>query len=188
MYSDMSMRIMACSSSNRNSASARASSVLPTPVGPRKMNEPIGRRGSLRPARERRMAVGDARQRFVLADDALPQTLFHRDQLLHFAFQHLRNRNAGPLADDLGDVFLVNLFLQHARLLAVHRRAELGDLSFELRQLAVLDLRGAVVIALARGFLLLELQRARCAPSARALWRWLPSPASSAPSARWPLP
>ena len=32
----------ACSSSNRNSASARASSVLPTPVGPRKRNEPIG--------------------------------------------------------------------------------------------------------------------------------------------------
>ena len=46
MYSDMSMRTMWVSSSNRNSASARASSVLPTPVGPRKMNEPIGRLGS----------------------------------------------------------------------------------------------------------------------------------------------
>src|SRR5918996_1285 len=46
MYSLMSMRIMACSSSNRNSASARASSVLPTPVGPKNMNEPIGRFGS----------------------------------------------------------------------------------------------------------------------------------------------
>ncbi len=34
MYSLMSMRTMARSSSNRNSASARASSVLPTPVGP----------------------------------------------------------------------------------------------------------------------------------------------------------
>jgi len=32
-YSDMSMRTMACSSSKRNSASARASSVLPTPSG-----------------------------------------------------------------------------------------------------------------------------------------------------------
>ena len=149
---------MACSSSNRNSASARASSVLPTPVGPRKMNEPIGRRGSLSPARERRMALDDARDRLVLADDALAQTLFHRDQLLHFAFQHLRDRNAGPLADDLGDVFLVHLFLQHARLLAVHRCAELLDLSFELRQLAILDLRGAVVVALARGFLLFQLE------------------------------
>ena len=34
----------------------RASSVLPTPDGPRKTNEPVGRLGSLRPARERRIA------------------------------------------------------------------------------------------------------------------------------------
>src|SRR6266404_4338991 len=34
----------------------RASSVLPTPVGPRNINDPIGRFGSLSPARERRMA------------------------------------------------------------------------------------------------------------------------------------
>src|SRR5438552_1110736 len=42
MYSPMSMRTMAFSSSNRYSARARASSVLPTPVGPRNMNEPTG--------------------------------------------------------------------------------------------------------------------------------------------------
>ena len=48
---------MACSSSKRNSARARAVSVLPTPVGPRKIKEPMGRLGSLRPARERRMAL-----------------------------------------------------------------------------------------------------------------------------------
>ena len=47
-YSDMSRRTMARSSSNMNSASARASSVFPTPVGPRKTNEPIGRFGSCR--------------------------------------------------------------------------------------------------------------------------------------------
>ena len=37
---------MAFSSSNRNSARALASSVLPTPEGPRKMKEPMGRLGS----------------------------------------------------------------------------------------------------------------------------------------------
>src|SRR5436305_975364 len=42
MYSLMSMRIIAFSSSNKNSARARESSVFPTPVGPRKMKEPIG--------------------------------------------------------------------------------------------------------------------------------------------------
>ena len=60
MYSDMSMRIMACSESNMNSASARASSVLPTPVGPMNRNVPIGRFGSCRPARERRSALDTA--------------------------------------------------------------------------------------------------------------------------------
>src|ERR671939_298055 len=55
MYSDMSMRTIACSESNINSASARASSVLPTPVGPMKRKVPIGRFGSCSPALE----VGD---------------------------------------------------------------------------------------------------------------------------------
>src|SRR5206468_3056989 len=51
MYSDMSSCTSASSSPNRNSASAFDSSVLPTPLGPRKMNEPLGRFGSFRPAR-----------------------------------------------------------------------------------------------------------------------------------------
>ena len=55
MYSLMSTRMSADSSANRNFASARASSVFPTPVGPEKMNDPIGRRGSLSPARLRRI-------------------------------------------------------------------------------------------------------------------------------------
>ena len=60
MYSDMSIRTIDSSSPKRNSASVRPSSVLPTPEGPRKMNEPLGRLGSLRPARERRMALDTA--------------------------------------------------------------------------------------------------------------------------------
>ena len=56
MYSDMSRLMRADSSPKRNSASVLASSVFPTPDGPRKMNEPLGRLGSLRPARVRRMA------------------------------------------------------------------------------------------------------------------------------------
>ena len=50
MYSDISILIMLFSESNRASDSAFASSVLPTPVGPRNMNEPIGLFSSLRPA------------------------------------------------------------------------------------------------------------------------------------------
>ena len=57
MYSDMSIWIKASRSPNMNSAKVWARKVLPTPVGPRKMKEPIGRRGSLRSARERRSAL-----------------------------------------------------------------------------------------------------------------------------------
>ena len=57
----MSMRTMARSSSKRKSASDLASSVLPTPVGPRKRNEPVGRSGSAIPARLRRTASLTAR-------------------------------------------------------------------------------------------------------------------------------
>ncbi len=61
MYSLMSRWISASSSPNMNSASALESSVLPTPDGPTKMNDPIGRFGSFSPARARRMALATAR-------------------------------------------------------------------------------------------------------------------------------
>ena len=111
-YSDMSIRIIACSSSNRNSASARASSVLPTPVGPRKMKLPSGRLGSCSPARAPDR-VGDGRDGLVLADDALVQPLLHLQQLLDLAFHQPADRDAGPAADDLGDVLLVDFLLEH---------------------------------------------------------------------------
>ena len=56
MYSVMSMRTMLRSSSKRHSARLLASSVLPTPVGPRKRKLPMGLLGSEMPARERWMA------------------------------------------------------------------------------------------------------------------------------------
>ena len=122
MNSDMSMRTIARSSSNRNSASARASSVLPTPVGPMKMKLPMGRFGSCKPGARAPDRVGDRGDRLVLADHALLEALLHRDQLLDLALHHARDGHAGPLADDLGDVFLVHLFLEHLLVLL-----ELGE-------------------------------------------------------------
>ena len=60
IYSLMSMRMRLSSSPKSASPSALHSSVLPTPVGPRKMNEPMGRLGSFRPARARRTARATA--------------------------------------------------------------------------------------------------------------------------------
>ena len=89
-----------------NSASALASSVLPTPVGPRKMNEPIGRLGSFSPARARRTALASVRDRLFLADDALVQRVLHLQQALDLLAGDAHQRDAGPHRDDLGDVLL----------------------------------------------------------------------------------
>src|ERR1051325_8187747 len=65
----MSIRIIADSSSNRNSASARASSVLPTPVGPRNRKLPIGRFRSFTPAAPRGdRDLGESPRSLGLAD------------------------------------------------------------------------------------------------------------------------
>ena len=97
MYSDMSMRTRWVSSSNRNSARARASSVFPTPVGPRKMNEPMGRLGSCRPARERRTALAMAstawscpitrvcrRSSILVRRSCSPSSIFSTGMPVHF--------------------------------------------------------------------------------------------------------
>ena len=111
MNSLMSILISASSLPNMNSASALASSVLPTPVGPRKMNEPIGRFGSLSPARARRTAF----ETMPIAS-SWPMTracsdLFHVEQPLGLLLGDPRDRDAGPHRDDLGDVLLVDLRL-----------------------------------------------------------------------------
>ena len=73
-YSDMSTRTIFFSSPNRNSATAFASSVLPTPVGPRNSSTPSGRSkpslsGPLFSTSRRATAL----TRLLLPDDALLQ-------------------------------------------------------------------------------------------------------------------
>ena len=60
MYSDISTRIIACSLPKTASASALEISVLPTPVGPKNRNEPIGLLGSFKPTRPRLTAFATA--------------------------------------------------------------------------------------------------------------------------------
>ena len=92
------------------SARALHSSVLPTPVGPEeheRADRPIRILQAAAAAADR---VGDRLDRFVLADDALVQAVFHDQQLGPLGFQHAGDRNAGPGADDFGD-FLFGDFL-----------------------------------------------------------------------------
>src|ERR1700688_2812634 len=115
MYSDMSMRSRARSSSKRNSAKG-ASQFGFADTGRAEKNE--GADGALGIAETGAGAadcVGDALQSLVLADHAVAQALLHGDQLLHFAFEHFRDGNASPLGNDAGDVFFIYFFSEHAR-------------------------------------------------------------------------
>ena len=82
MNSLMSILMSASSLPNMNSASALASSVFPTPVGPRKMNEPIGRFGILEPGARAADGLGDDLDRLLLADDPAVERLLHVEQPL----------------------------------------------------------------------------------------------------------
>ena len=83
----------------------------------------------------------------ITPDDALTQAVLHRDQLLHLAFEHLGDGDAGPLGDDGGDVFFVYLFLEHSvGGFGVGRCGfgELAEFGFCLGDLAVLEFGGAL--------------------------------------------
>ena len=138
------MRTIASCASNMNSASARASSVLPTPVGPRKRNVPIGRSGSCRPARERRRALDTAS-----TASSWPMTRSCRRSSMWTSFStspsiRRDDRDAGPARDDLGDVLGVDLLLEEAGRLAVGALLGLGELALELGDLAVAQLGRAL--------------------------------------------
>ena len=86
--------------------------------------------------------VGDRGHRLVLADHALVQTVLEADELLDLAFEQTRDGHAGPLRDDLGDVFVVDLFFEHrvVALQLVELARRVLDLGFELGNPAVSDL------------------------------------------------
>src|SRR5450631_1741563 len=115
MYSDMSSRIMDFSSSNKNSASARASSVFPTPVGPRKIKDPIGRLGSESPARFRRMefATRSSAESCPMTRLSSGDSLFGRREFAVADFRHLRQVSA-PFQAQLLGLKLFDLFLDAA--------------------------------------------------------------------------
>ena len=108
MNSLMSILMSASSLPNMNSASAFASSVLPTPVGPRKMNEPIGPLGILEPGPSAADGLRDDLDRLLLADDPAVEGVLHVEQPLRLLGGDPGDRDAGPHRHDLGDLLLVD--------------------------------------------------------------------------------
>ena len=124
----MSMRTMAFSVSNRYSASAFASSVLPTPVGPRNRKLPMGLFGI---GQARAVAADGAGHRRDTAS-SWPTTrscssLFQIDELLHFALHHLRERGCPSTAETTSAISSsVDLLLQDGAVLLLGVQRCLG--------------------------------------------------------------
>ena len=98
-------------------------------------------------------------------------TLLEMRELRHLAFEQARDRDAGPRADDLGDLLLGDLLAEHRRaglqLLEPLRRPRRAGRS-SCGDAPVADLGGALQVALALG----ALARPCCASSSSALRRW----------------
>src|SRR4030095_15139734 len=104
----MSIWMRASSSPNRKFASAFDSSVLPTPDGPAKMNDPDGRLGSFRPARVRRMACDT--DRTASCWPVIPlcswSSMWSRRVV---SLGQLDHGDPGPVGEHLGDLLVVHL-------------------------------------------------------------------------------
>ena len=146
---------MLLSLSNSAAASVLASSVFPTPVGPRKMNEPIGRRGSRDPGAGPDHRVGDQLDGLVLADDPLAQDLVQLEQLLPFALLKPGDGDAGPRGDDLGDLLGGDHLAQQPALALFGGELLLlgGQPALQFADGAVAQLGGAVEVVGAFGLL-----------------------------------
>ena len=89
----------------------------------------------------------------LLADQAPPDRVLHAQQLAGLALEHPPGRDAGPGADDVGDVVGANLVLDHRSLAAGCGRGRLGCLRlgqilFESGDLAVHERGCALKVAI----------------------------------------
>ena len=101
----MSKRSIELSSPNKKFASVRATSVLPTPVGPRKQERTHGPLRILEPGPRAANGARHDLYRGLLSDDALVQLVFHVDELVELFFLDRVDRNPRPGGHDPLDVF-----------------------------------------------------------------------------------
>ncbi len=150
MNSLISMRTIAWSSSNRNEASALVSSVLPTPVGPRNMNEPMGRSDpAARTGPPDR--GGNGFHRFRLANNPLGQLGFHAQELVLLALEHLVHGIAGPARNNLCHHIRRHLLGHEGTILLRPGRFQCGQLLFQRGNDAIGQFPGALEFTLPLG-------------------------------------
>ena len=104
----------------------------------------------LQPGAGAKHRVGDRRDRLVLADHPFVEPGAEFQEFFLFTLHQLRDRNVGPAADDRGDILFVHLLFQQAAAgIGLDRRFGFGDLVFDLRDRAVLELGGLLVVVFA---------------------------------------
>ena len=81
----------------------------------------MGRSGSERPARLRRMAPATDADGLVLADHPLVQLLFQVHQLGHLSLHHLLHGDARPGAHHFGDLVVGHFLLEDGAVLLASR-------------------------------------------------------------------
>ena len=130
-----------------------ASSVLPTPDGPRKMNEPRRALRVLEAGAGAADGLADGLDGLLLADDPLVELVLHAQELGGLLLGELVDGDAGPQREHLGDGFLVDLVEQvDAGRLDLDL---LGVLLGEELLLAVAQAAGLLEVLRLDGFLLL---------------------------------
>src|SRR5699024_12158786 len=85
----------------------------------------------------------------VLADEALAESVLHAQELLRFPFEQAAGGNSRPGPDDLGDLIRADVVGDHRSfgLAGLFLPFRLRDLRLDLRDLAVVEARGAVEVA-----------------------------------------
>ena len=136
------MRTIAEASSNRNSASALVSSVLPTPVG-QEQERAEGAIGVLKAGAGAANRGGHGLDGIFLADDPRSITA---SMLSSFRARppSSAQRNTRPAADDAGDVLVGHFLAQHG---AFGRHLRRRELLFEIRDAAILEFTGPREVA-----------------------------------------
>jgi hypothetical protein len=146
MNSDMSMRTIAFSSSNRKFGERLGQLGLADAGGAEEHERADRPVRVLQAGAGAAHGLGDGLHRLALADDALGDLVFHAQQLVALAFQHLVDRNAGPARHDLRDVVGVTV----SSTMALARPASrLDQLLLEVRDLAIGKLARLLELALA---------------------------------------
>src|SRR5512135_1743031 len=84
------------------------------------------------------------------------QSLFHTDELLHFAFEQARDRDAGPTRDDGGNFFGIDLLLEEratSRLEGLDLGFRRLDLLFDTAKFSVAQAGSLLKVGVALGAL-----------------------------------